>query len=378
MTSETRTVAAGLAIAIKRGEIGVQTAVYRNGEIIADAWAGTTIDRSSEIDGETLFPILSATKAITAVAIHIQSERGLIDIDGPITEIWPEFGASGKAEIAIREVLSHRAGLAHMPPGSTIETMLDWDKTTTGLAQLSPWFVDGTRNAYHALSWGYIVGEIVHRSDPANRPFGQFVQQEICQPLSISDLWIGLTEGAASRCADVTASHWQLANPQTNPLRAAAIPPALGGPQIFQNRGDFRQACVPAGNGIANARSLARFYAMIAGGGVLGGVRLLQTATIEALLQPRDDYANPDAVLGTIGRFGCGGFQIGSLAKGLEPDPVVGAGRILWHHGGGGTYGWANLDTGLAGAICHNRLLQKIPGDASHPFAPLAASFGDA
>jgi CubicO group peptidase (beta-lactamase class C family) len=153
------------------------------------------------------------------------------------------------------------------------------------------------------------------------------------------------------------------------------VPAAIGPPQAFQNDPAFQRACVPAGNGIADARSLARLYAMVAGGGRLGSVRLLTPETIERCNRRRPGFADRDLVTGTVSPVGQGGFQLGAPPAPADADPVVAGGPgTLWHPGGGGTYAWADPSRGLAVAICHNRLVAGHAGSDPRPpaFGPLA------
>jgi len=187
------------------GEIGLQVAAYLDGEPVVDAWSGLADETTGrKVDGNTLFPVFSVTKAVTATALHIQAERDLVDYDTPIAYYWPEFGAQGKDRGTVRDALTHRIGIPQMPEGVTPELMCDWEWMVQQLADLKPLFEPGTRSAYLAYTFGWIIGEIVRRTDPKERPFGMFVQEEICAPLGIESLWIGIPDEVEPRVAKLT------------------------------------------------------------------------------------------------------------------------------------------------------------------------------
>lgn len=182
-------------------EIGVQVAAYLNGELVVDAWAGVADPATGrKVDGGTLFNVFSVTKAVAATALHVQAERGLVDYDSPVARYWPEYGSNGKEAVTVRDALSHRTGTPQMPPAVTPEMMCDWDAMTAGIAALEPIFPVG-QPAYQAVSFGWVIGEIVRRTDPERRSFRDFVAQEIAGPFDIEDLWIGVPEAAEPRIA---------------------------------------------------------------------------------------------------------------------------------------------------------------------------------
>ena len=201
------------------GEIGVQVAAYLNGKLAVDVWGGLSDEtRGLKVDADTLFPVFSVTKAIAAVGLHIQAERGLVDYYKPVAYYWPEFGAHGKDRGTIYDVLTHRIGVPLMPVGVTPELMCDWDWMAGQIADMRPLFEPGTRSAYLVRTFGWIVGEIVRRTDPKERPFGTFIREEICQPLGIDNLWIGIPDEVEPRVAKLT-------NMPAAPAGAPGLPP---------------------------------------------------------------------------------------------------------------------------------------------------------
>jgi CubicO group peptidase (beta-lactamase class C family) len=361
---------ASLEHARRIGEEGIQVAAYLGDTQIVDAWAGEADpDSGAAVTGETLFTAFSVVKAVTATALHVQAERGLVDYDAPVARYWPGFGAHGKEHITVRHVLMHRAGIPQMPAGVQPEQMCDWAWMIARIEELEPLFEPGTTNAYHKLVFGWIVGEVVRRTDPARRGFDRFVAEEVCAPLGISDLYLGVPDTELGRVATilVDASREPLADPVAESTLPAAIYP---GP-VF-NRTDVRRSIGPGGGGIMTARAAARLFAMLANGGRLDDVRLLSEARVDACAKPRTDAEGADPILGWTPLVGQGGYWLGDEAP--PGFPVVGAGhRILCHPGAGGMIAWADLDTGLAAAILHNRMQGARSQSADPDVNPLIA-----
>ena len=173
------------------GEIGLQVAAYLDGKLVIDTWAGLA-DQTSQrpVDGETLFNSFSISKGIVSTCIHILADRGLLDYDDPIASYWPEFAAMGKEKATIRHALTHRVGIPNDPPGINIELMSNWDAVCQAIADMKPLWEPGTKISYHPLTYGWILGEVVHRID--GRSISQFLQDEVCQPLGITDMYFGV------------------------------------------------------------------------------------------------------------------------------------------------------------------------------------------
>ena len=192
------------------GEVGLHVAIYQDRNWWWTCGAESPTRRpGAKWMADTLFPVFSVIKAVTATALHIQAERGLIEYEQPIAHYWPEFAAHGKDRTTITDALSHRSGIPQMPEGVTPELMADYGWMVDQLAQMKPWFEPGTTNAYQCYSFGWIIAEMVRRTDPKQRPFGAFVQEEICAPLGIRDLWIGIPDAARapSGAADRPPGH---------------------------------------------------------------------------------------------------------------------------------------------------------------------------
>jgi len=362
------------------GEIGLQVAAYVDGERVVDVWGGLADETTGRtVNGDTLFPVFSVTKAVTATALHIQAERGLVDYDTPIAHYWPEFGAHGKEKGTVRDALTHRIGIPQMPEGVTPELMCDWEWMVRQLADTKPLFTPGTKSAYLAYTFGWIIGEVVRRTDPKRRPFGRFVQEEICAPLGIESLWLGIPDEVEPRVAKLTNIPRPAPGAPGLPPEALipiAIPPQVGVIQKVFGRPDVRRACIPGAGGIMNARSAARFFAMLANGGELGGVRLLSEERVRSFRVPRPNGEEFDPVVWRVLNLGMGGFWLGGESP--SAPPVVGRNpHTICHPGAGGSIGWADPDARLAVAICHNRMFDA-PTPEGNPFVPIGNAVREA
>jgi CubicO group peptidase (beta-lactamase class C family) len=354
-----------LQTAIDRGERGVQVAAYLGDELIIDGWIGLADSRGTAVTGSTLFPIFSVTKGLAATAIHLQAERGLLDYESPAAAYWPEFKTNGKQDITVRQLLTHQSGLPQMPAGVTPERLQDWDWCVESIAALEPILPVGG-SAYASLSYGWQLGELVRRTDPAHRGFAQFTREDILEPLGIDDFYVGMNGRQHDRVAElVTASTLRTDPP---PLRELAMPPAVE-PGVLWNNPVLYDAVIPGAGGIANARSVAKLFAMLAGKGTFGGHRILSEERVMACTEPRSNSGQLDPVLDQVPWIGVGGYWLGGPTPPAEP--VIGTGaHTLASNGAGGSIAWADMDTGLAVAICHNRMFRitpPLPPD-EHPF----------
>jgi CubicO group peptidase (beta-lactamase class C family) len=352
MTLQTPEIAAALEHAVALGERNVQVAAYLGDELIVDARIGPAAE-------DAVYPLFSMSKAFTALAAHLQAQRGLLDLDAPLAEVWPAYGGAGKEAITPAMVLSHRAGVPQAPPWLTPQRLGDWDDIVAALAELEPLFDPGTTNAYHSLSFGWLLGEAVARTDPQRRPFGRFVAEELCAPLGVDALWLGIPDAVVPRVARLEYPDAPPSPPPLAPVRKA-VPLAVSlGPDAF-NRPEVQRACVPAVGGIGDARSAARLFSLLA----TRGAGLLDPERVEAMLRPRPDVDGIDVIYGRALPVGLGGLWI--EAPGVTPPGR--RGQVLSHPGAGGTVAWAELDLGLSVAICHDRMFGAVD---EHPFARL-------
>src|SRR5882724_4130405 len=335
-------------------EVGVQVAAYLHDTLVVDAWAGMADPVAQRpVSGETLFNVFSVSKAVAATALHVQAERGLVDYDSPVARYWPEYGANGKESATVRDALSHRTGTPQMPAGATPDSICDWDATCAGIAALTPIYPVG-QPAYQAVSFGWVIGEIVRRTDPRRRSFRDFVLEEICQPFDIEDLWIGVPDRVVPRIAKLTDA-LNMKPPPPGTVLAQAMPFEVRlAPDVFELP-QVRRATIAGVGGIFNARSLARFWAILANRGELNGKRLLSTERVTMATQMRPGGTLPDPVfLGMPMPLSQGGFW---MYDGKSPLTLALASTTaIASPGAGGSLGWADPRTGLAVAYCHNRM----------------------
>jgi CubicO group peptidase (beta-lactamase class C family) len=329
-------------------ERGVQVAAYRDGKLLVQAWAGIAdATTGARVGPGTLFPVFSVTKGLTATLVHLLVERGLLSYETPVAEIWPEFGRQGKEGITVRQVLNHSAGVPQMPAGVGYAEVCDWDRICGAIAQLSPQWTPGTRIEYHAMTYGWILGEVLRRVD--GRAFPELLRDEICRPLGITTLFAGLPASLEPIVARLEEPDAVVPPDDGQP---SSVPQAILPLADWMNRRDAREACIPASNGIMNALALARHYAALLPGGV-EGIELLPPARVRLATEPQHP-AQPAS-----GDYPTGwglGYQIG------EPGSLMGETAAAFGHGGyGGSSGFADVSRGLAVGLTRN-LFQENDG----------------
>ncbi|HCE42696.1 MAG TPA: serine hydrolase [Lentisphaeria bacterium] len=248
-------------------ERGLQVTAYFEGELVVDAWGGFADPKMKKtVKADTLFPVFSTTKGIAATMIHILADEGKIDYDAKVAEYWPEFGVNGKKDITVRQVMNHSAGLPNMPAGIDWRDLLDWDKMCARMAKEKPIWAPGTKSEYHAITYSWLVGEIACRVE--GKTFSKIMEDKICRPLKIKDLYVGIPGSVESRVATLEESEVNpdmLKSPATSPIPGWICPL-----HEWMNKPEGRRACVPASSGIMSARALARHYAALVPGGIDG------------------------------------------------------------------------------------------------------------
>lgn len=253
-------------------ETGLQVAAYRGGLPLVDACAGEA-HPGSAVDGRTLFNSWSTGKGTMSALVHVLAERGLLDDTAPVAEYWPEFAAHGKQAVTLAHVLTHSAGVPQAPEGVTLADLADWDGMCARIADLRPQWEAGTATGYHALTFGYILGEVVRRV--TGRPIVQALREEITEPLGIADeLLFGVPSAELPRVARLEDGNWA-AIVASRPAGSAffeAAPPAIQPGPDLGNRTAYLTTDVPSA-GTMTARALARMYAALIG--EVDGVRLV-------------------------------------------------------------------------------------------------------
>jgi len=322
-------------------ERGLQVAVYRDGQLWIDAWAGVADYASGRpVDGDTSFPVFSVTKGPAATLAHLAVDRGLLDYDQPIAGVWPEFAANGKAGITLRQALNHSAGLPHLPPHIDFSELGDWDAMCAEMAKLAPAFIPGSRLEYHAITYSWLVSEPVRRVD--GRSFQQMLQEEIAGPLGVkSDMFVGIPDEVESRVAVLEEPDPPVPTAADQP---ASVPARLCPLHAFMNRPDMRRGCLPASSGIMTARAVAKHYASLLPGGV-DGVQLLSDERLRLATAPQHLLnAQGEPAPWALG------YQIYECYA-LEPGREV----LPFGHGGyGGSAGFADPTRGIAVGFTKN------------------------
>ena len=335
----------------ERGDIGAAVALTLHGEPVVDLWAGHADAAGTRAwERDTIANVYSTGKGMLSLGLHMLAERGLVDIEAPVASYWPEFAQAGKEGVTVRHVLGHRSGVVGARRLLPKEACYDWETMTSALAEAEPWWEPGTRHGYHVWTYGWIIGEIVRRV--SGRTPGAFVREEIVDPLGL-DFFIGTPASEQGRIAAIVP-------PSRNPLPEPDVTSMLAmahnnPPWTFEdaNTPAWREAEIPAGNGHADARGLARVYGALALGGELDGLRLLSEDAIEAARTLQSE--GTDATIGVENRYALG-FQLPSPALG-DPRPETAFG----HSGVGGSQAFADPGVGLGFAYVMNRI--RGPGD---------------
>jgi CubicO group peptidase (beta-lactamase class C family) len=328
-------------------ERGLQVAVYRHGALIVDAVAGVADPLTGRmVTSDTPFFSYSVGKGVAATALHTLAERGVIDYDTPIVELWPEFGAHGKHRVTVRHALSQSAGVPGLPRSVTVEDLCDWDRMCAIIADEKPWWEAGTQIGYHAVTWGYIVGEIVRRA--SGRSLAQVLREAVAGPLGVADeLFFAVPTSEQSRLAyleDAAAgSPMDFALPEDHPMLKIGPPECTTA--AYGNRADVRSSSIPAG-GTVTARAVARMYAALLG--EVDGVRLISPERLREVSAVA--MTGIDQVFGMPTTWGLG-YGIEKPATGGP-----GGGATFGVGGVGGSHAYADVAHGITFALTKNRL----------------------
>ena len=346
-------------------DVGAAVAVYRDGVKVVDLWGGYRNGITKEPwQRDTKVNMFSTTKGVASLAVTLAASRGLIDYDARVADYWPEFAQAGKADVTVRQMLSHQAGLSALDAPLLLADLSDQDKLSAVLAAQAPAWPPGTRHGYHALTLGWYESELIRHADPAGRTLGRFFVDEIAAPLGL-DLHIGLP---ASVDRDLVAHvhGWPraramlhlntmpprltmaLLNPRGLTGRSINLPNDVDAMQDY-NREEIRTVEIPAANGIGTARSVARAYGCVATGGhELGFTADTLAAVTKSAVPPTGGIR--DMVLHVDSMFSLGyckpvpHFNFGSSDKAFGTPGL------------GGSFGFADPDTGVGFAYVMNRL----------------------
>lgn len=344
------TFAANLASGV---DIGASFCATREGETVIDLWGGWADEaKTRPWERDTIVNVYSTTKTMTALTALLLADRGELDFDAPVARYWPEFAAAGKADVKVSHLMSHSAGLSGWKEPITTEDLYDWEKATRLLAAQAPYWEPGTASGYHALTQGYLVGEVVRRI--TGRSLGTVFRQEIAEPLG-TDFHIGLPASEDERVADLIPppAGGGIADGEQSELVANMSRNPGIDPLATRTRA-WRAAEIPAAGGTGNARSVAEIHVLLANGGVAKGKRLLSEAGCRKALELQIE--GTDLILGGPARFGLG-FGLPSATVPM-PNPNT----IYWG-GYGGSLIIIDMDARTTVAYAMNKMAPTTTGD---------------
>ena len=346
--------AANFGDAAQVREVGAGFCAYHHGRLVVDLWGGfADAARTRSWRQNTLANVWSSTKGATAVAVARLVDQGALNYDDRVADHWPEFAQARKRDVTVAQVMSHQTGLPGFAEPTTTDDLFDWQGCVGKLARQTPAWTPGEATSYHAVTYGFLAGEIIRRV--SGRSAGAYLRDEICGPLG-SDIHIGLPVDQEHRVAQMI--------PPLNPP-----PPAKMGPEAIMavtnpnldpaapNRREWRAAEIPAANGQASAGGLARLYAMLAQGGTLDGQTILSPEGVAGLTAPaRAPAGRTDRFLGFVDSWAMGVI--------LNRPKVYGSNADAYGHSGwGGSFGCADPDAKVAmGYVC-NQMAPDLVGD---------------
>jgi len=347
----------------EHGELGAAFSLYVDGEMKADLWAGVADKATGRPWTEnTLQLVFSTTKGAAAICVARLVEAGLISYDDTVATYWPEFAANGKDHVTIAQMMSHQAGLPYIDAELGFDDAMAVTPMVEALAAQTPIWEPGSKHGYHAVTYGWLAGELVRRVD--GRTLGTYFADEVAGPLGL-EFWIGLPESEEPRVSrleavpppedpNIAALMEQFMGPGTIAWKALTVNGALtttGDENAFNTRA-VHATEMPAANGITTARSLARMYAATVG--PVDGIRLIDDATVS--LASAEAVNGPDAVLVFPSQFGMGFMLHGTLTPMLSPSS-------FGHAGAGGSLGYADPDAQVGYGYVMNQMGGGIAGD---------------
>lgn len=332
-------------------DLGASVAVIHGGELVCDLWGGhRDVARTIPWERDTLVNVWSTTKTMTFLVTLMLADQGELDLYAPVAHYWPEFATNGKDDIAVRHLLAHSAGLSGWQDALKPEELADWERCVSALANQSPWWSDRTQPGYHALTQGYLVGEVVRRV--TGDTLGTFFRREVADVLG-ADFHIGLSDANDGRVAPVSASDdVELVTHERDSIGYRSLTsPSLGAE--LPNERWWRAAEIPAANGHGNARSVATIQQIIANRGEALGHTFFSEATNEKIFEVQS--SGHDYVLGVDMTFGMG-YGLASATVPLGP-------RSAFWGGYGGSVIVTDQDLELTIAYAMNKMRVGLIGD---------------
>lgn len=324
-------------------ELGAAIAVYHRGRCVVNLYGGTVSVGGPDWTPDTLINVWSVSKGVTACALAKLVDEGAIGYKDLVKSVWPDYAAHGKGATTIAHLLSHQAGLPGFAEPTTKEDLFDWDLCAGRLARQSPAWEPGTATSYHALTYGWLAGEIVRRVSGLS--VGAFLQKHITGPLK-ADVYIGLPERFDHRCATLYGPRSAPPPVEFPPVALMALQNPIQEAEEPNDR-RWRAAEIPAANGQASALGLARLYGALSTGGSLDGVRILTSLGVDGLTNRATTSGRKDMLMGFEDCWGMGMM--------LNPQNVYGPGaRAYGYSGWGGSFACADPDLELSiGYVCN-------------------------
>ncbi|KCZ92866.1 EstA family serine hydrolase [Hyphomonas johnsonii] len=296
-------------------DIGAAFCVTKDGETVVDLWGGhADVDRTRPWEKDTIVNVYSTTKTMTALTALLLADRGELDFDEKVSHYWPDFAAGGKADVKVSHLMSHSAGLSGWRDPMTTEDMYDWEKVTSHLAAQEPLWAPGSAAGYHAITQGFLVGEVVRRI--AGKSLGTVFREEIAGPLG-ADFHIGLPASEDHRVADLKppADASISADPTMTDIKKLTLTNPVVDVSATRTRA-WRGAEIPAAGGTGNARAVAEIHTILANGGMAKGKRFMSEAGCRKALE--EQIQGTDLILGMPVRYGLGFGLSGPMSPALN------------------------------------------------------------
>ena len=355
----------------ERGELGAACSVFHEGRRVVDLWGGVRDPRSgAPWQEDSVVLVYSTSKGMAAITLAVAHARGWLDYEERVATYWPEFAQNGKAEVTVRQLMGHEAGLPVVDAPLDPELLADHDRLADAIAAQEPLWPPGDRHGYHGVSLGWYEGELIRRVDPQRRTLGRFFAEEVAAPLGL-DFWFGLPDDVPKeRLARIERLQLTraipelrhvplglavaMANPRSVSARTFANPRVRGFADL--DRREYRRLEFPAGGGIGSARAVARAYDVLARGGAELGIG---PETMELITRfpdpPRRGWL--DEVLKVDTAFSLG------FARPLAPFTFGSDSRAFGHPGAGGSFAFADPTRQVSFAYVMNRLGFHLRGD---------------
>ena len=334
-------------------DVGASFCATSEGETVVDIWGGYADETGkTPWSRDTIVNVYSTTKTMTALTALLVADRGDLDFNAPVAKYWPEFAANGKGAVTVAHLMSHSAGLSGWKEPITKADLYDWEKVTALLAAQAPYWPPGSAPGYHALTQGYLVGEVVRRI--TGKTLGTVFREEIAGPLG-ADFWIGLPESEDARVARLIpppAGTGVEARNQTELQANMSSNPGIDVRETYKRA--WRGAEIPAAGGTGNARSVAEIHTILANGGVAKGKRFMSEAGCRKALELQ--VAGEDLILGAPARYGLG-F---GLAGGVVPLPNP---NSMYWGGYGGSIIIIDMDARTTFSYVMNKMQGTTVGD---------------